>query len=67
MTKEVTEFLEKNYNASDGGLTSMRSEGNGDDQFDDGFAKGYAVALKAIADLCGIKVEPLEADEEFNY
>jgi len=59
MKEIILKHLEKNYKASDGARTSMSSEGNGDDQFEDGFSRGYAVALKEIADISEIKVEPL--------
>ena len=63
--KKIEEHLDKNYLPDDGGKTSQTSEGNGDDQFEDGFARGYAVALKEIADILEIKIEPL-AEQDFN-
>ncbi len=59
MKVKINEFLEKNYKSSDGARTSQWSQGNGDDQFYDGLAVGYAQALSDIAALCEIKVEPL--------
>lgn len=56
---KLKNFIELNYKSEDGAKTSEWSQGNGDDQFSDGFDRGYAVAFKEIADLLEIKVEPL--------
>lgn len=60
---ELIKFIQEKYEPRDGSLTPMTSQGNGDDQFMDGYQCGYAYCLNRIAGLIGLKVEPLEQPE----
>ena len=61
----LEEYLKKNYKPEDGARTSLWSEGNGDEQFNDGELRGQAIALKDIADSLGVILPPL-AEQDFD-
>lgn len=64
--EELKKYIVENYKAKDGARTQMWSEGNFDDVFIDGEARGEATTLSAIAKIIGLEVEPLE-EQEFDY
>jgi hypothetical protein len=61
--EKLIQYIKERYKPEDGARTSEWSEGNGDDQFYDGVERGYAVALKEVADIIGMECEPLAIQE----
>lgn len=62
-TNELVEFIKSMYNSEECGYTWERSEGNGYDQFMDGYDCGYSNALYKVAEFLGIQND-LEVPEE---
>jgi len=64
--EKVKEHIKLHYNPEHCGYTEMRSEGNGNDVFQDGSDSGSAWALYTIGSMLGMKLEePVEPEEEY--
>jgi len=62
---KIKEYINNNYNPSHCGYTELRSEGNGNDVFNDGCDNGESWALYFTANIIGMKLEaPEESDDE---
>lgn len=59
--ENLEQYILKNYRPENGSLSALTSQGNGDDQFADGYDVGVAVTLFKIAGLIGMKIEALES------
>jgi len=63
--EEIKEYIKEHYNASHCGYTEYRSEGNGNDVFNDGCENGESWALYSIGNIIGMELdEPEESEDE---
>lgn len=54
---EIEEYILSNYYASDCALTEYHSCGNSSDVFNDGYRRGYVMALHKVSKLFGVELE----------
>ena len=69
MNDKLKKYIKSMYNSTECGYTWERSEGNGYDQFMDGYNSGVSSTLYEVAKIIGFanELEPPEEPEEDEY